>query len=55
MALGAREISEEEYSQWKGGWEAAGVLLEGREEALDRSAIPPQHSLQGLQFLWRRI
>ena len=53
MALGAREISEEEYSQWRGGWEAAGVLLEGREEALDRSAFLPPVS-PGLQSPWRR-
>ena len=51
MALGMREVlqsngawkntgilsqvSQKEYDNWKGGWDAAGVLLKGREEALD--------------------
>ena len=29
------QVSQKEYDNWKGGWDAAGVLLKGREEALD--------------------
>ena len=32
----ASQVSQKEYDDWKGGWDAAGVLLKGREEALDR-------------------
>ena len=29
------QVSQKEYDNWKGGWDAAGVLLKGRDEALD--------------------
>ena len=30
------QVSQTEYDSWKGSWDAAGVLLKGREEALDK-------------------
>ena len=30
------QVSPKEYDGWKGKWDAAGVLLKGREEALDK-------------------
>jgi len=46
MALGMREVSQKEYDNWKGGWDAAGVLLKGRDEALDVAAVSLEKDLK---------
>ena len=46
MALGMREVSEAEYMDFKVDFDKAGILLEGREEALDQAAVGLERDME---------